>query len=478
MSDSQSAGNLIASCDPIKSNQELVLPSEAVELVEGFKQMTDPAAGGADVLLAGVLAAVQTFKDKNAAVEISLRASLSKDQIQPEPDPSPIVKVVYYLFAANLLQDLETIALDRFESNFCEAQKRTVIVVFDTSVFLTGEFLAVCGRDQESELKDWLAVTLRSETLERVTSVLVFRKSESIGEFPAKWITPDFFALKVATEQKDEAQKLQRQFESFQALLSALFLADYVDSADGSLRVEYRGIGVAKFEVGRNELLASDCSLDALYRLYSYAYEGLLTDKLEIVQQFLSFMANSASTLCSKALEAHEAAQKTYAVVLREKVSVYFEALTKIQDRIKTAVDKSAEGVINLSRDVSGDLYKVAGVIAGAIAGMLLKPDLGWPVALAASLVIATYLALVVFYHLGTLRRAYDLGIEQHLAFIESFDGQLGRDKIDKFRNDPHLKQAKELFAEKLEMAERVYAAFVLISMIVVQTSIHKLCTV
>jgi len=152
-------------------------------------------------------------------------------------------------------------------------------------------------------------------------------------------------------------------------------------------------------------------------------------------------------------------------VVLRDKVSIYFDALNKIQERLKEATDKSAESVINLSRNVSEDVYKIVGVLTLAAAGALLKPELGWPVGLAASLIISAYLGLVIFYHLKTVERAYHLGLDHYSSYVDSFKPTLGETATAEFLKDKNLSNAKDLFLNRTIAAEQLYALCLLLSL-------------
>lgn len=453
------------------------LPDEAVPAQDAFHAAVEKAVSLETTLaIEELFNFINAMNEKVASAKLTLSASLSKDQIQPGIESE--VKVVYYLFAENLIKDLQHMTLGNLESSFWEAQKRTLIVLFDIALSLTGEYMAIVGKDQESEFAEYIKSPLTNESLKRNERTLEFRKSESLGDFRTDWLTPEFLALNWNLIPGNATlTNLNRQLQSIQALLSVLFLADFVDRSTEVIGVEYRGIGVAKFPIDRGALLIAECSLDAVYQLYVYAYEGFSADKLEIVQQFLSLMVNNALTLCDKSVDVKEAARKTYAVVLRDKVSVYFDALNKIQERIKTATDKSAESAIDLTRDVSGDIYKIAGVLAVAVAGALLKPDLGWPVGLAASLVIGAYLTLVIFYHLETLTRAYDLGFQQHTDYVNSFEPLLGEKRIKEFLSDENLDRAKHLFLDRVSAAQQLYAILLVLSLLVAQTSIHKLLT-
>lgn len=450
--------------------QQPPLPAEAIEIFEKFERMivasrkpdSDQSLGDAMKLIAELCALA-------SSVQLSLNANLRKSVISAGIDGGTeavvLEKVIYYLFVKNLANNVKETSLAAFEKDFCSRHKRSVIVVFDSSELLAGDLLVVCGRGHEDELRGWLTEPLANEAIQKTENALRFRKSESLGDFKTEWLTPEFFALpRESTSTTPSVKDLGDQLRSFRGLLSVLFLADYIDLTQDEYVAEYRGIGVVKVKVSSRRMAVNKSYADHLFQLYNYAYEGFSADKLEIVQQFISLITSDLATLCRKATELQEAVKKTYAAVLRNKVSVYFDAVNKVQERLKMAVDKSAESVISLSRDVSGDVYKVAGIIAAAISVALLKPDFGWPVALTASLVLVVYMSLVIFYHLQTLASAYNLSMQQHEDYIKSFKDALGSTTIDKYLVDPHLRNARELFTTKQSWAVTIYTWCLLLS--------------
>jgi hypothetical protein len=469
------------------------VPEEAVSTLEAIKAAVEAAVSSQqnlviDDVLNLIDALNQKIQDAKAQkakapeenapkvevqdVKLTLRASLSKHENHLAAKAP--AKIVYYLFVENLVKDLKVMSLGQLESDFCKTQKRTVIVIFDSDVSLGGEHLTILGKRQYGEFATEILKELTKDSLTKTKSTLDLRRSESLGDFRTDWLTPEFFTLDWKNT-NTALIELQCHLRGLQALLSALFLADFVDKAKDSIGVEYRGIRVARFQLDRTNLFKPECAVENVYELFTYAYEGFSVDKLEVVQQFLSLMVTSDLTLCAKSAEVKEAAQKTYAVVLRDKVSIYFDALNKIQERLKEATDKSAESVINLSRDVSGDLYKIVGVLTLAAAGALLKPDLGWPVGLAASLVISTYLALVIFYYLTTLERAYHLGLDHYYSYVNSFKTLLGDTATEEFLQDENLSKAKDLFLDRTIEAEQLYAGFLFLSLIMALISTVRL---
>ena len=158
-----------------------------------------------------------------------------------------------------------------------------------------------------------------------------------------------------------------------------------------------------------------------------------------------------------------------------DRVKGYFDARHKVQERLKAAVTETSNSVISLSRDISSDIYKISGVIAGAVFGMFLKPDLSFWVTLVASIVIAIYLGLVIFYHLKTLQLTYELRMEQHEAYIKSFKDILIEEEINTFLSDNNFKKIQKMFFDRRSKAIVIYYIFLGLSLLVATISVINL---
>ena len=208
--------------------------------------------------------------------------------------------------------------------------------------------------------------------------------------------------------------------------------------------------------------------LNDVYQLYVYAFDSFSVDKLELARQFLSLSVDSIASLCSRATRIREATKAAYDNVLLGKVSDYFDSRQKIQEIIRTSIDETSTSIRNLSQDVSKDLYTIAGVIAIAVAGVILKPDLELRKAvMVVSLIIAAYMFLVILYHLGTLRQAYNVQMAQRSAYIRSFEEVLGSEEIDKFLGNEQLEDINTLFNNTLDNAYLIYSLILAATLVI-----------
>jgi hypothetical protein len=224
--------------------------------------------------------------------------------------------------------------------------------------------------------------------------------------------------------------------------------------------------------VTRSELEQFRTFYPALYALYGYCYEGLAADKIELAQQFLSLTVKDLASLCERAAEVRDATRKSYSKALVERVARYFDAREKVQQRIGAAISETITSVTGMSRDLSGDLYKVAGILAAATAGALLDSSITTWAALLAAAVIAVYAGIVLAYHLPTLQRAFALRMKQHRAYIRSFELTLTAAEIEGYLADPRVAAAQALFDEKYARARHLYIAFLVLALLVVLLSI------
>lgn len=473
---------LLAACERIESASEgdpgSGLPLDAVRPAETLGEML--MEGATDVPFLDIVSSLATVSAAGLEPTLRLRLFLDKSSVNKRlllsvtGNEKPLV--VCYLFPEAFVAALEGSSLVELERTFCQIDHRTLVPIFGFSGFLGGDLLTVVGRGYQERMEALLSLPLPPEVALRNRQTIGFRQSQGLWISPTQWLTPDTLAFNAIQNRLDRrSTDMNRAWHALQAQLSAAFLADQVDIEGEALRVEYRGLGRVSLPITRTELAAQDTYLERLYGLYTYAYQGLSADKLEVAQQFMSLMVSDVPSLCRKAEDVRDAAKKTYDRTLIARVKEYFEARQKIQDRIKSAVDATATTVTGLSRDLSSDLYRIAGFILAAVVGALLKPDLSLWVGLAAAMGIAIYLLLVVFFHLSTMKRAYDLGTKQNEAYIDSFQEVLSSQETAGFKKDERLEDAKGLFVEKLNWAIRIYLLFLVVALIVAGVAGYRL---
>lgn len=393
---------------------------------------------------------------------------------EPRERPQPVV----FLFPSAVARYWAERRLDDLERESFQPGQRTVFLVFGLDHGIGNDLLFFAGRSSMDRLDPLLSNPLEPETVEAGEEIRKLRRASGVWLQPVSWLRPDLFDLDGVGERFTDQYTAAILFElrMVRTLLAAIFLADNAERiASGSdpdaHRVEYRGYGRVSIEVSREQLRnlhgenAQDApSLDDLYRLYRYAYEGYSADKVEFAQQFLSLLVKDLSTLVSKAAEVEGATKQTYDRALQEKVAEYFDTRHKIQERIKTAVAEASNATLSLTREVSSDLYKMTGLILAALAGILFKPEITAEALAAVSAAITIYSLLVASLHFPTLLRTHELRLEQHRRYIRSFGDVLRPQEVEDYIADPHLRQSEKLLVRRVECARTLYFAVLLVA--------------
>jgi hypothetical protein len=442
------------------------LPSQAVDAYEDWKACVSTRG----MPLAEILQSLKALEQAGVSPELNLQFFLDKQSITRWLDEvikvCDSVKTVPFLFPEAFLASLERLSLVGFEEGFCQAGKRSLIPIFSYSGWMQNDLLAIYGAGHTAEFEAALTQPISTDTKNRQEKTLALRKSQEIWLNPILWLTPQFFELDgdLTGEPGNVGSSIHRQLESFQALLAALYLADIVELEGDGYIVEYHGFGRGPLYVRRPDMVNYG-DLHPLVDLYTYAYEGFSTDKLEIVQQYLSLVATSPKDLVTKAESVRRAAKNSYDLTLKKKVADYFETRNKVQERIKTAVSETVERATNLSRTVNDDVFKIGGLIAAAVIGAFLKPDISLWAMFGVALVISLYTTLVLYSYLRTLQRTYNLSIEQYQSSIRSYADLLTEEEIEGYLKDEQVERAGDLFASNQKQASLIYRSILLLAL-------------
>lgn len=416
---------------------------------------------------------LRAVAEAGAIIQAKLTLFLDKRAVQGRflagLEESARPKLLVYLFSKSLSKALGRVSLQILEQEYFLPAHRSVWLVFSLQGYLEGEYLSVYGQEAGDRLEGLLDGVLAEDALQANLKAINLRRLTGDWAEPPRWLAPEVFHLR-STPPGDEPalRELYVQTQSIRALLAALYLADQVEADEDCFRVSYRGLGSASFWLARADILAATERVDDLYPLYTYAFAGFSPDKVEIAQQFLSLMVENPAGLIQKAEEVREATQKTYQErVLVERVRDYFEARHKVQERLRAATEAASEGLIELSREVSGDVYKIAGAVGAAVVAALIQPQITRFAVLAAVTVMVLYLALVLFYHLPSLQRANQLSYQGHKTGIRSFGDVLSVSEVEAYLQDEQLDRAQALLEQALRRARFIYRGLFLAAVLI-----------
>ena len=241
----------------------------------------------------------------------------------------------------------------------------------------------------------------------------------------------------------------------------------FADRIDGKLILEYSGLGKITFSINEETIKAHVFYAPQLYSLYFYAYDTYSPINLELVQQFISVMVRSPEELLTRANQIKTAAKKAFDNMLVSNVRDYFDTRDKIQERLRTIIEEIANSVLStLTKGVTDDVYKAAGVVALTFITAFLNPEktlVAFRIGFAA---IAAYMVIVITYYFPTLRKTLELRLDQHNQYIRSFNNVLDDTEIDKLLSDSSLESTKIVFFKKLQIAIAIYVVALLVAVV------------
>jgi|GEM_PF-2417333 len=450
-------------------------------------------ATGRSMPLDGALALIGRLSDEGVGLDLAAKVSLDDKTVvarrfaaggDPERLPTPIV----FLFPETVAAALATHSLGELEAKCFLPGRRAVFLVFGMEGGFGNDLVAFTGQGWAGRLDELLTRPLPDAVLEESRKVLDLHRAGGVWLERCRWLRPELFELQGTPERPAAGvAAILGELRLLRVLLAAVFLSDHAEAVaedeaveDGAeQRVKFRGRVEVQIGVGRKALAAIDGEpelwtdrqetdrIDDLYRLYQYAYKGFSVDKLKIAQEFVALLVRDLATLGTKASEVEGATRKTYQRSLTKRVEEYFQARQKIQDRLEAAVSEVAGGMLGLTREVSGDLYKVAGLSIGALVGAFLKPNLTPVALLTAGAGVAIYAFLVIALHLPTVERTAALRLEQHRSYIRSFEDVLEEVELQRFLDDPHLRDVDVLLTRKAGWARLVYLAALMVALLV-----------
>ena len=441
---------------------------------------------------------LETIQTNGTSLSLSLHLLLEKQSINTTIEAlynkHKCTRIYCFLFPETVLSKLRDTTLQTLEDEYFSQDFRTIFIIFGCSGFLKGDGFSIFGTDPASVNDLWktLGDVIPDGFKQRAKNSIEFREAQNLWLRPTKCIFPETFSLKSTFDQNNlELNEVHICLQAYRVLLSIIYLADYVEvnpddqkeddpeeqNQEEIWTVEFRGMGSTRLVYKYSDLFKYKNNWNNIYQLFCYSYDRFSTDKLEITQQFMSIIVEHLNTLFEKASEIKDATQKVYDKNLIHEVKDYFVARQTIQEKLRMAVKETSDSVIDLTRDVSSDVYKILGAVLAGVVSYIIKPEIGLWAILAASLTYAAYFGLAAFYHLPTIIKTNTMRVLQHTKGVKSYQDILRNIEIQEVVDDINLKDASELFEERVNLAGIFYKVALVASLLVAALSIFLLAT-
>lgn len=344
---------------------------------------------------------------------------------------------------------------------------------------LEGKFLDVYGPGVEGGAFPPIDPGRQAALLDQSEEIISFRNRECLWTRPTTWLVPNVFVVraKVAGTAGDgEARRLDRlhrELEVSKVLLATISLGSRirtVESVSGGLpsyellftrAAHHRDLTLSRSAVEQHRQSHAD-----VWRLYQFAYEGRTRDKLEIVRRTLDHWSRDAGSLFEHAGQALGAAVENHSRYLLQHVAEYFETKRQMQDYLQEVLVEMENTTLSLTREVTETSYKTVGVIVAAALAGLLEPEISRLAAAFASLLVALYMAVNLWYYMPGLMLSWAIRRQQFRSRMHAFAEILDDREINTLIRGPRIRRAQSLFRQKARHAKWMYLGMFIVAVL------------
>lgn len=308
--------------------------------------------------------------------------------------------------------------------------RRLVVALCDTQGYLGGPAIEILGI-QSGNLPVQPAVSRQAwvDFLERDALVHRLCTQESNWGIGPLTITPEHFELQ---ELRPGLNAIADDFDRIQAALSAMYLASSVqlDPSQEHVVLRFAGPRPSQLELpyrSDRTVVQGEFSQHALFELTMWAYRYGSHDKLLIARECLAreLPARTSVELAyieSRARDTIDAAESNFVQYVRGNAAQYFDLRQNAIDAVTTYAEGVGRTVSGMTADLVSNVYKVAGLLAGAIAAVLIEPSITVQVLILSVVVQVLYVLFNVFYALPAQKRRYEAdtdGLRRRLCVMD-----------------------------------------------------------
>ncbi len=308
--------------------------------------------------------------------------------------------------------------------------QRLVVALCDAEGYLSGPAIEVLGvKSDNLPLEPIVSRQAWNDFLERGSAIHALCSQESNWGIGSLTITPEHFDLH---ELRPGLSAVAEDFDRMQAALSAAYLASSVqiDQSKSHIVLRFAGLRPSQMDLpykSEQSVVNGDFSQHALFDLVMWAYRHGSPDKLLIARECLARDLPARTTVGlpyveSLARDTLDAAESNFIQYVRGSTSRYFELRQQAVDAVTAYADGVARTVSGFTADLVSNVYKVAGLLAGAIAAVLIEPAVTVQVLGLSVVVQVAFVVFSVLYALPAQKRHYNVeqaGLTRRLKVME-----------------------------------------------------------
>ena len=148
--------------------------------------------------------------------------------------------------------------------------------------------------------------------------------------------------------------------------------------------------------------------------------------------------------------------------------SVVLEGVEALEDKLEEISSETGKVTLELTDNLTNDIYKLSGVLVIGFATALLKPDVTL-LALSASLFVAiVYILVVRYWHLPVQKQIYDLRVDERQKQLKESFGIFLRENDIESHFSTYMDGPKNLFNEKYKQTTERYCISIVVFIVVI----------
>lgn len=411
---------------------------------------------GEHVQVDGLIRDLDLLAQAGASVYMSLNVFLDKEALMQNLGWLPHVRGLLYVVADKFLQQVRGADFPALDALLAPNSEDTVVVMLgNTSGIAEGSNIRICGRDRWTSPDD-LCFRVSEVDRKKLRDSISFRDEECHWEIDIPSLSPYHLHFESSSlNRTDILDSIARVRDR----LSVAYLANRVQTHDGTLKCEFRGHKRVQIITSP---LSNHVASVSIFKLFAWAYENSSSDKLGIVRQILSLQLGddtdgNYSTLKEKSSEILEIAKSNFQLFLRRSVELYFDKRLKVSQFLQKFSEEVGASVSELTSELVSNLYKTVGVILGVVIAALVDPKQTPFIAFLTSLLYLIYIIFILIYLLPSTYWRLQRRVQDYQHSISGLRDVLSKEEISRLQGDS-FQQARRMFLFYFGLTNVLYA--------------------
>jgi hypothetical protein len=319
---------------------------------------------------------LETIQDEDSDVDCTLDFIINKERfLRDEYGEIPYAQILLYLFRDNILTLLRGNFEDIEEILFSDVNSRTVVMVLDTDIYASGDYIAfIGGRFTESQWGEILP--------EKSPNFELFEKLRKIREDETKWIRIDtnLTPLHFYIEHIKKGNIISELINTIFLDLIILYLANQAKFTDKGMIATFEGTGNVSIELSKYKSKKEPGNLRYLRNMFLWAYSDNASDKLSFIRNIISLSlgtdpSKNYGMLVEKAEHIYNAVKSNYRIYISKTIEKYFRIRKEAIDYVSSISQQFSTQISQMISSLINSMLAAVVAVVGAFLSYAISPQ-------------------------------------------------------------------------------------------------------